>query len=61
MLKDVLLFPAFKRVCRNRLKSGHGWSWRKNEIWSESVWDQYASEVEGKYEDITEEIMDTGI
>ena len=31
------------------------------EIWSESVWDQYASEVEGKYEDITEEIMDTGI
>ena len=31
------------------------------EIWSESLWDQHAAEVEGKYEDITEEIMDTGI
>jgi DNA-binding transcriptional regulator/RsmH inhibitor MraZ len=31
------------------------------EIWSESVWEQYASEVEGKYENITENIMDMGI
>jgi len=31
------------------------------EIWSELVWDQHASEVEGKYENIVENIMDTGI
>jgi MraZ protein len=31
------------------------------EIWSESVWDQYTQEVEGKYSEITESIMDMGI
>lgn len=31
------------------------------EIWSETVWDQYAPEVEGNYVEITENIMDMGI
>jgi len=31
------------------------------EIWSESIWDQYSPEVEEKYEEITENIMDMGI